>query len=653
MKILNGLLALLIFFGISACDDSSGAPKKPQPSAVFSTLEAGPVSYSVEDGAFVTEVTVTVRDEQENPLEGVFVSLDLASGRATTDATEIMTDALGQAVFGVINHHLEETTISALVSRVSPIDPETAVALDATALVDFTAAVSLELIGDAVYAPGSGSYTLRVTLTDPVGVVEGASLTYLPAFNGVTVDPEALTTDTIGQAAFSATAIIPGAMDFSFELEGIEEPLNTSAELLGPTIAGTVQEAMSFAELVHPRIGVFAVQVFSGTPEILGEIEGSVPLDTTAENFAYILHLPFAPPVEHLFPIEGGVLLGYFPPALYNDTNDNGVWDEDEFICAVHGAPGALVYIAPDTTTEPPAVGWNFLSALEEDPQLLIWDDVALLQDMAIVSAPVRVPEVGGPVTSTVTEALRVSFAVVDGPTFMDMANNGENPWVLLFDPLYSASLLDAAVVDGEFAGMTADPLVILDAATAEAWSLTQELGAGFPLTQLLILPFSYLDLDGNGMLSEGDALVGTLAPPYGATWNFSYMIDLPRILAFFSTDRLFMHAGWNWWASPVEYAIDQVIPNLPDFPTLQVDDDVPADLVDIDFEVYAPDAADEDPPKAFGKFASGGSPNLVDITECTDCNLITVGDVLRVTEVLPDTTFVDWSETIRIGDFD
>jgi hypothetical protein len=563
-----------------------------------------------------------------------------------------MTDAQGQAVFGVTDHHLEETTISALASRGSPVDPETAVALDATALVDFTAAVSLELVGDAVYAPGSGTYSLRVTLTDPSGAVEGASLTYLPAFNGVTVDPESLTTDAAGQAGFSATAIIPGMMDFSFELEGIVEPLGASAELLGPAIAGSIQEAMSFAELVHPRIGVFAVQVFSGTPAILGELEGSVPLDTTAAELAYALHLPFSPPTEYLFPIEGGVLLGYFPPALYNDANDNGVWDEDEFICAVHGAPGALVYIAPDTTAEPPTVGWNFLSALEENPQLLVWDDFATQQDMAITSAPVRVPEVAGPVTSTVTEALRVSFAVVDAPTFMDMANNGENPWVLLFDPLHSASLLDAAVVDGEFAGLTADPLVILDAATADAWSLTQELGAGFPLTQLLILPFSYLDLDGNGMLSEGDALAGTLAPPYGAEWHFSYMIDLPRILAFFSTDRLFMHAGWNWWASPVEYAIEQVTPNLPGFPTLQVDDDVPPALVDIDFEIYAPDAADEDPPKAFGRFSSGGAPNQVDITECTACDLITAGDVLRVTEVLPDTTFVDWSEPIRIGNF-
>jgi len=653
MKFLNGLIALLMLIHFTACDDSSSSPKKPQPSAVYSTVEAGPVSYSAGEGAFVTEVTVTIRDEQENPLEGVWVALDLASGQATTDATEVMTDAQGQAVFDVFDHHLESMTVSAMASRDSPMDPETAVALDATAPLDFTAAVSLELFGEAVYTPDSGNFLLRVTLTDPAGAVDGANLTYMPAFNGVTVDPLELTTDASGQADFSATAIMTGEFEFYFELEGIVEPLGTTAELLGPAIAGSILEAMSFAELLHPRVGVFAVQVFSGTPAILGELEGSVALDTTGASLEYVLHLPLAAPTEYLQPIDGGILLGYFPAALYNDTNENGLWDEDEFICAVHGSPGALVFIAPDTNPQPPNLGWNFLSALEENPQLLAWDDVALSQDMFITSAPVRVPEVSGPVDiSGGAENVRIAFAVVDAPTFMDMVNNGENPWVLLYDAAHSAMLLDSAVVAGEFAGTTADPMVVLDSATTAAWSMTQELSPGFSVTQLLILPFSYVDVDTNGMFSEGDLLTGSLAPPYSAEWHFSYMVDLPRILAFFSTDQLFMHAGWNWWASPVEYDIEQVIPNLPGFPTLQVGKDVPAGLADIDFEVYAPDAADSDPPKAFGKFASGSAPNLVDITECTTCDQISVGDVLRVVEVLPDTTFVDWAEPVRIGPF-
>jgi hypothetical protein len=652
MRILPCLLALTLLAWLPACDDSTSGPAQPQPDPTLSTVVAGPVRYSPEAGAFETEVTVTVLDEDARPISGVRVGLEL-TGFATADATEMMTDADGVAVVGVTSHHLETVTVSARVSHVSPIDPETAVLLDATATLAFTATLAISPDGDPVYSPGQAAFPLRLRLEDGVGPVAGADLFYQPAFNGVTLEHDELRTDPSGEAWFLATAIMEGTFDFSFELEGIVEPITAAADLLGPVISGEILEAMSYPAFLNPRVGVFGVQVFGGTPEILGELPGSVAVDMLAGDPAFSLHLPFAPPVEWLTPVDGGLLLGYFPPALYNDENDNGVWDEDEFLCAVHGTPGALVFVNPGTVEDPPFEGWNFLDALEENPQVIPWVEAASAQDMWVVSAPVRVPQVAGPVGVTAgTENARVAFAVVDAPTFMDMINEGENPWLLLFDPAHSTSLLDVAVVDGAFAGTTADPLAVLDAATVEAWSLTQELGPGFPLTQLLILPYLYLDVDGNERLSEGDGLAGTLAPPYGANWHFSYILDLPRVVAFFSTERLFMHAGWNWWASPTEYGVIQVIVNLPGFPTLQVDDDVPAGLVDIDFEVYAAGAGDDDPPKATGRFASGGAPDLVNVTECTGCGLITVGDTLRVVEVLHETTFLDWAEPIRLGVF-
>lgn len=652
MRLLPCLIALTLFAQLSACDDSSGGPKRPQPDPALSSVVAGPVRYSPEAGAFETEVTVTVLDKDAEPISGVWVGLEL-SGFATADATEVLTDADGVAVVGVTSHHLEDVTASARVSHVSPIDPETAVLLDATPTLAFTATLTIQPAGDTIYSPGQAVFSLRLHLEDAAGPVGVAALFYLRAFNGVTLDLEELLTDPYGEVFFTATAIMAGTFDFSFELEGIIEPLTASADLLGPVISGELLEAMSYPAFLNPRVGVFGVQVFGGTPEILGELPGSVPVDMLAEDPAFALHLPFFPPVEWLTPVDGGLLLGYFPPALYNDENDNGVWDEDEFLCAVHGAPGALVFVNPGTAQDPPFEGWNFLSALEENPQVIPWAEAASAQDMWVVSAPVRVPEVRGPVGVTAgTENARVAFAVVDAPVFMEMLNEGENPWLLLFDPAHSASLLDVAVVDGAFAGTTADPVAMLDSATVAAWSLTQELGPGFPLTQLLILPYLYLDVDGNGSLSAGDGLAGTLAPPYGATWHFSYILDLPRIVAFFSTDQLFMHAGWNWWASPTEYEVTQVIVNLPGFPTLQVDDDVPEGLIDIDFEVYAAGAGDDDLPVATGRFASGGAPDLLNITDCTGCDLITVGDTLRVVEVLPETTFLDWAEPIRLGVF-
>lgn len=652
MRLLPCLIVLTLLAQLPACDDSSGGPKRPLPDTALSSVVAGPVRYSPEAGAFESEVTVTVLDKDARPIAGAWVGLEL-TGFASADATEVLTDAEGVAVVGVTNHHLETVTATARVSHGSPIDPETAVLLESAATLAFTATLAISPDGVPLYYPGQAVFPLRLRLEDGVGPVDAAALSYLPAFNGVTVDPLELTTDDAGAAAFTATAILEGTFDFSFELEGIIEPITTSADLLGPVISGELLEAMSFPAFLNPRVGVFGIQVFGGTPAILGELPGSVAVDMLAEDPAFSLHLPFSPPVEWLTPVDGGLLLGYFPPALYNDTNDNGMWDEDEFLCAVHGAPGALVFVNPGTAQDPPFEGWNFLSALEENPQVIPWAEAASAQDMWVVSAPVRVPEVAGPVGLTAgTENARVAFAVVDAPAFMETLNEGGNPWLLLFDPAHSASMLDVAVVDGAFAGATADPLAMLDSATVAAWSLTQELGPGFPLSQLLILPVLYLDADGNGRLSEGDGLAGTLAPPYGAEWHFSYILDLPRVVAFFSTDQLFLHAGWNWWASPTEYRVSQVIVNLPGFPTLQVDDDVPADLTDIDFEVYAAGAGDDDPPVATGRFASSGAPDLVNITDCVDCHLITVGDTLRVVEVLPETTFLDWAEPIRLGVF-
>jgi len=652
MRLLPCLIALTLLAQLPACDDSSGGPKRPQPDPALSRVVAGPVRYSPEAGAFETEVTVTIFDKDARPISGVWVHL-IPSYHFVNEEPEKLTDSDGQVVFAISNHHIETFMIRVLASHVSPIDPETAVLLDDTPTLEFTATLSLESAGNPVFSPREGSFPLRVRLEDGVGPVDGATLFYLPTRNGVIVDPLEMSTDASGTAEFSATAVMAGTFDFSFELEGIVEPITASADLLGPVISGELLEAMSYPQFVRPRVGVFGVQVFGGTPEILGELPGSVPVDMLAEDPAFTLHLPFYPPVEWLTPVDGGLLLGYFPPALYNDENDNGAWDEDEFLCAVHGAPGALVFVNPGTALDPPFEGWNFLSALEENPQVIPWAEAASAQDMWVVSAPVRVPEVRGPVGVTAgTENARVAFAVVDAPTFFDTLNEGGNPWLLLFDPAHSTSLLDVAVVDGAFAGTTADPLAMLDSATVAAWSLTQELGPGFPLTQLLILPYLYLDVDGNGSLSAGDGLAGTLAPPYGANWHFSYILDLPRVVAFFSTDRLFMHAGWNWWATPTEYRVSQVIVNLPGFPTLQVDDDVPGGLTDIDFEVYAAGAGDDDLPVATGRFASGGAPDLVNVTDCTGCNLITVGDTLRVIEVLPETTFLDWAEPIRFGVF-
>ncbi len=645
-----GYLILSSLFLIS-CGKKSSSGKLAEPSAQNSTLEATSARYDVLEEAFFAEVTVTVRDKDEKVLPNVTVSLASNNENAAVSPGEVITDGEGKAVFEVSSHHRGTVEFTAMAGRMEPLDPEKAVTIDEQATVEFDAFVTIELVADPVYAYDRGTYSLQLTLSDPSGIVEGADLSYMPAFNGVTVTPEDMVTDEAGQAEFTAVSMWDGEVEMLFSLAGIVEALQAEILLPGPRISGDVTVGMSSPEILHPRVGVFALQVFGGQPAILGELPGSVAVDMTAETPRFELNLPIAPPTEWLTPINEDMLLGYFPPAMYNDANQNGVWDEDEFIIGFHGTPGALIYARPSGTETLPILGWNFLQALEENPQLMPWATAADAQDITVLSAPVRVPDVQGEAITAMAN-IRVAFMLVDAPAFMEALNGGGNPWLLLYDSAHSAALLDVPLEGPGFGGQAADPQAILDSATLQAWSMVQELGPGMFIRQLLILPVLYQDTDENGSLSDGEPLTGTLKPPFGVEWNFSYMMDLPRLFGFFAEDRLFMHAGWNWWAHPTEYRITQVIVNMPGFPTLEVHKDVRPGLTDIAFEVYASDAGNDDPPKAWGQFASGGAPNLLSITACTHCNLIAVGDTLRVVEEISETMFLDWSEIVHMGPF-
>jgi len=218
----------------------------------------------------------------------------------------------------------------------------------------------------------------------------------------------------------------------------------------------------------------------------------------------------------------------------------------------------------------------------------------------------------------------------------------------LVFDPAHAARLMDVPVTSMAFDGEAADPKVVLSAETLEAWSVSTPVAQGFELVQLPILAFTYVDSNGNGSLNEGaDMIATTLEPPFGVTWFITYIIDFPRIGGFFSTDHLWMHPGWNWIAIPKEYEIRQVVVNMPGFPTLQLNENVPAGLSDIRFEVLDPDTGDW---RASGTFESGTLADYVNITTCMDCDNIRVGDRLVVTEVISEATAIDWAEPMTFG---
>ena len=640
------VLPLMMYFLLIACDDSSGG-EKPAISPELSTVVASPVHYDKQRGVFVTQVTVTAVNVKEQTVAGVLISLESNSENATIDENEKLTDAEGKAVFEVISHHIEGVELTAYEIKNSQSETPTRIALAQPLLVDFKAILTVELISDPIYTAQHGTFSLRLHLVDDVGDVAQAELVYQEMDNGLTITPVELVTNNQGIAEFTAITSLGTTYHLEFNLYGIEEFLSADVDLLGPVISGTITVGMSFPEFTHPRVGIFGLNVFDDPPAIFGELPGSVPIDMNAQEPSFTIHLPIVPPEEWLREVNGGVSAGYFPPALYNDDNENSMWDPEEFIIATHGTPGALVFLYLPTDPNSPHGGWRFFEKLGST-QPMPWDDAANAQNMLVTAAPVRKPTLHGTV-QTELSITRVAFHVVDGPLFVQMVEEGQNPQTLLFDPEHTARLLDLPVTTaGMFEGEAADPREVLDATTLAAWNVSTPVANGFVLQQIPIVAFTYIDFNENGSLDEdSDAIATTLAPPFGVTWFLSYFTDFPRIGGFFSPDKLGLHAGWNWIASPKEYDITQVIVNMPGYPTLVLNENIPEGLSDIDFEVL--DAATGDV-KALGTFASGTFDNAIDITECTDCHTIQVGDSLRVIEVLTETTPIDWSESLTLG---
>ncbi|PKN47083.1 MAG: hypothetical protein CVU59_04055 [Deltaproteobacteria bacterium HGW-Deltaproteobacteria-17] len=554
------ILFLGMVIGLGACESGSNEnkPGERRPVGPFSSIEAGPVRYSTQEGVFLAEVTVTIRDLQYQPFQGVRVQLDLSDGGATADATELVTDELGQVVFSLRNHHIEVMTVSAIASTGSAEDPGTTVTVDTPAILAFSAAVSLEPVGGAVYEPGLGRFQFRLTLTETAGVVDGGDLTCLPPADELSMDPGQMTTDASGQAVFTVTATTAGAYELSFGLAGIVEPLRAPVSLPGPSIGGSIERKMAYdTQMVPTRVGIFALQVSEGAPVILGEFAG-IPVYTGYNNtFDYTLTLPFAPPPAYLLPTADGLRVGSFVAALYYDANRNDRWDPDEFIGAAHRIPGSLVYFAPDTDPAPPVAGWSFVRDFGLDPEVLPWDELAERQDMDITTAPVHGPVVRGTFSGDVPGSLRVGFAIVDGPQLESILEAGADPWSLPFDPASSHQVLNMGIIDNAFEGTLDYPMTGLDAATVEAWSVTHEIKPGVSITYLPVMAFAYVDVDDDRKLSAGDTLAGIALAPDGVRWTFSYVLDMPRELGFMSPGSLFLHAGYNWWSAPADSTDD------------------------------------------------------------------------------------------------
>jgi Bacterial Ig-like domain (group 1) len=650
------ILLLLLSFTIISCDDSSGSSSPPTDLEI-STIEADPVLYSSEKKVLTSLVTVTINDSDGNPIEGKFVTIDSTDSEVSFNVSEIETDENGQALFMALSHRLETATITAYTSNNSEIDPLTADSLTKDATISFTMSLSSVVDQDS-YTFENGSFTGILTVEDSDGAVKDVDVTVKPP-EGFSMNISEITTDGSGEGLFPVETNLSGVVDFAFSVKGIDDDFILPLHFHGPDFTVNITNAMSSPSFQNPQLGIMALSIVDGEGlTIEGMIGQGVDLPTFAlgdvqlNDIETLQHfLPIIPPAEHLYANgDVGGDLGIFMLFTYNDVDGNNLWETGEPITGMKISDGVILFVDPSAPENAQLKGWMLIDNLGEEPNFEEFIDDMPTLDFEILSAPVNTPTIHGSIASNNLTNKRVNWFLVDGPAFYTAAQAG-NPFSILSNPNQYEVLFNAMVeADGSYEGAVTDPNDLIDSATMESWKIILPLGEGASISQLVILPIYYEDIDQNGDFNQDDTILGLSRPPVGGEWNISYIIDFPEELALFLADRLFIHYGFNWWAGPTEKSITSIVPNGSDF-DIVLDDNLPNGWVDVDFTIYESGASDDATPIANGTLSTDGS-NSITTSSCMGCAGVTTGMDLKITESYESTTFIDWAESFNMAPF-
>ncbi|MBN2725504.1 MAG: Ig-like domain-containing protein [Deltaproteobacteria bacterium] len=640
------ILLFVVLFTALACDDStSSSSAKVSPSE--STIESTGVLFDVNEQKLYTDITVTVNDEDGNPLAGRYVSLQTSDATSVEFSDDVATDIEGKAAIRVYSQHIADVTFDAFVSSTEGGITENSIQLENNVTVSFNLSVSME-ISEKEFDVTGATFNISILISDSEGAVEGAEV-ILSTENDLTLNDTELTTDSEGIVITSAQSSYTGYMDINVEVTGIFEQFSVSFLNAGPEIGGSINLDESFAYMLHPTVTAVAINIGTGALDVLGYLDNIDPVDFSDDSDTWSLYLPVVSPENWRFDIDGGTATVMIP-LVFDDLNEDGIFSDGEYYVAAKTTGGTPVFIGPDDPENAPVSGWSLMEELSDSPVFIDWEENSLSLDMMVLNAPVRNMTVSGTVNDTQHSGKRIGFYAVSFPDLITAAESG-NPFLVLLDSSSSQMISDVeSGATPAWENEIPDLGDVLDEQTISDWAQVIDLGSGNVIRQVLILPVYYTDTDSSGDFTAGDILLGMAAPPPGGKWNITYITEYPEEYILFLSDTRWLHYGYNWWASPAEYEINTFIPDGADF-LLTVSDGSLEDLTDAQFAVYAADASDEDLPVATGLYTTD-STDVARITSCSGCDLVESGMVFRVTESYEDTVFIDWSESFDIAPF-
>ena len=252
---------------------ADGVTLNQQPVVAFSalpvdpnttTLSASPMSVPA-DGVTPITITVTVRDVNNNPIQGKTVSI--SSSRGATDSIQNaapgsnVTNALGQATFQVRSGTVGNPTISAVADSV-PINNTIQIGFSSTAVVSPTLST---IAASPLSAPADGTtpITITVTVRDASNnPLVGKAVTISSAPGGVTITPAgAAISDVNGEAVFQVRSNTAGGRTISAVADSVALSNTVSITFTGVAAVDPTLSTISASPLSVAADGVTPINV--------------------------------------------------------------------------------------------------------------------------------------------------------------------------------------------------------------------------------------------------------------------------------------------------------------------------------------------------------------------------------------------------------
>jgi len=642
-------LPVTLLLALVACDDG-GKKTGPRPSLSLSTITVGTVKYQKDPKGLAAVVTVRIVDDAGAPLAGVAVSLESDMDHySTVTPASTVTDSAGDAVFTVVATSLGGAT---LIAHLTDEDKE----LDARAQVTFDFSAGITPM-NATYSWDKGDFTLRLSVQDaggPIPEVTGMLLTDVPdlLFNG---GPAGLySTNASGTFTFHATTPRSGLQAIRVNLDGVQGDKTVNVDFYGPRVSGTVSNAQAYpAGFRSARVAAMAlnmtdrVTIDLGAPILAQAASESVcPCPVPAD---FELTLPIVPHQAMLNTDDfRQVKYNYFPIVVYDDLNDDYLWNEGEPLMAARLSAGVLHYAMPIGENPVGQLGWKLVDTIADEPTTLDWDFFQDSLDAFIRRSPITEVHLHGADTSG-AEPARVAFYAVNAaamsgytppmawrvPTFEALRGNAGD-LLLVADVPVTDGTYDATLLTPAFTGSQLDD-----------WKVTWTTSHGETVSGVLVVSFVYADSNQNGQLDPGEGPVGTVDAPLGTTEVIFWITEHPNYDLFRAPNVLGLHPGFNRIRVSSVMTVSGTLYAAGTY-SFSFDVNLPDGLTGVPFQVVAENQLLSAIPIAVGTFSTHSVGQTIDIIDpqCTGCAAVDAGDqfVILSPLSLTGTELLDWT---------